>query len=87
MIDTQHVQTELGGDLDLQYYITVDDLMVGESLLCESYGAMICNLSSGVSESVRNITTSAAHIEHIVGILHTHSVTPETLFDVIIDMI
>jgi len=86
LICTNHATGQDGAPLTYEYFITVDDLSVGTTLICESYGAAI-RCGGGAYAAVRNITTSALQIEHMICLFQESLVTPETLYDVVIDLI
>ena len=86
LIYTSDAASQNGSPLSFEYFITVDDLSIGSTLICESYGAAIrCN--DGTYAAVRNITTSAVQIEKMLRLFQENLVTPETLNDVVSDLI
>jgi len=85
-IDSVQATAQDGTLLTYEYCITVDDLSVGSTLICESYGAAI-RCGEDNYAAVRNITTSARQIEHMLWLFQKNLVTPETLHDIVTDLI
>ena len=86
LIYTSDAASQNGSPLSYEYFITVDDLSVGSTLICESYGAAI-RYGDGTYTAVRNITTSAVQIEEMLRLFQESLVTPETLYNVVSDLI
>jgi|GEM_PF-1565046 hypothetical protein len=86
LIYTNTATAQDGRPLTYEYFITVDDLSIGSTLICESYGAAI-RCDDGAYAAVRNITTSALQIEQMLELFQKSLVSPETLYDVVTDLI
>ena len=86
LIYTNEAVTQGGAALTYEYFITVDDLSIGNTLICESYGAAVRCGEDGYA-AVRNITTSAQQIEHMLWLFQKNLVSPETLYDIVVDLI
>ena len=84
-----------GGELEtgLRYYVLVDELDLGQGMLCESYGVKAMFASSPVAvvapdgdeASVRNITVRPERIDRLLELLQRNQVPPVALRDVIDD--
>lgn len=83
------VQDEYGTDITLQYYLLVDSLSCGDEVVCESYGIFVLSSSDRyfTEESVPNVTTNAEQIYSLLELVHTHSVMPGMLKDVLVDVL
>ena len=75
-----------GGELEtgLRYYILVDELELGQGMLCESYGVKV-TAPDGEEASVRNITVRPERIDRLLELLQRNQVPPVALRDVIDD--
>ncbi len=82
----KHLTLESGGDLEVAYYITVDELCGAEEVLFENYGVGI-RLSGGDEDSIRGITVSSDKIALLLRVLSDGDVTPVSLRDVLYDLL
>ena len=75
-----------GGELEtgLRYYVLVDELELGQGMLCESYGVKVTT-PDGEEASVRNITVRPERIDRLLELLQRNQVPPVALRDVIDD--
>ena len=75
-----------GGELEngLRYYVLVDELELGQGMLCESYGVKV-TAPDGEEASVRNITVRPGRIDRLLELLQRNQVPPVALRDVIDD--
>ncbi|MEQ2442860.1 DUF6514 family protein [Pseudoflavonifractor sp. CLA-AP-H29] len=83
-VGTREEQGEDGRAVRCDYYILIDQMEVGGSFACESYGVGIAE-SDGERVDLPNITTSAARIDELMELLTRNAVTPASLRDVVED--
>ena len=77
--------TDLEGKaLGVEYYVLVEEAMLGKTFCCENYGVRIAD-SAGGGEAVSNITVSTRRIDELMELLVRNRVTPAALRDVVED--
>jgi len=82
---TREELTDAAGRLrSFEYYVLVEEAMVGQTFCCESYGVRVTD-GSGDEAAVPNITTSTRRIDELMELLVRGGVTPCTLRDVVED--
>ena len=81
---TQEEQGEDGSTVQCDYYVLIDQMEVGGSFVCESYGVGIA-IPGGERTDLPNITTSAARIDELMELMIRNAVTPASLRDVVED--
>lgn len=82
-IDTMEAPGEDGAGHSFQYFILVDQMEMGDGLVCESYGVKA--VSPTEEAAVPNITVSAARIDELIELLKRNAVSPTQLRDVVDD--
>ena len=83
-VGTREEQGEDGRAVRCDYYVLIDQMEVGGSFACESYGVSIA-APDGERVDLPNITTSAARIDELMELLTRNAVTPASLRDVVED--
>lgn len=83
-VGTREEQGEDGSTVQCDYYVLIDQIEVGGSFACESYGVGIA-IPGGERTDLPNITTSAARIDELMELLTRNAVTPASLRDVVED--
>jgi hypothetical protein len=78
---TRAIHTDAGNELNLSYYILVEENKDG----LETYGVQVVENESGNSASVLGITMDGDMIESLVEMLERNAVTPVSLPDVLAD--
>jgi hypothetical protein len=78
---TRAIHTDAGNELNLSYYILVEENRDG----LETYGVQVVENESGNSASVLGITMDGDMIESLVEMLERNAVTPVSLPDVLAD--
>jgi len=75
--------------LDLRYYILAEEVTCAGDVLCESYGVeVVAQAGREVSRRrVRHLTFDGDCARAFVSALCLHAVTPETLLDVVEDLL
>lgn len=83
-VGSRSEQGEGGSVVECSYYILIDQMEVGGSFACESYGVGVATRDGGRVD-LPNITTSAARIDELIELLTRNAVTPASLRDVVED--
>jgi hypothetical protein len=83
----REVESENGERYQLPYFLLVESVHCGESIICENYGVKLCVEKDDVLESISvpGITTCAGAIEQFIILLARNCVTAVTLRDVLDD--
>ena len=81
----ENMTDEAGGSLCVEYYVTVEEAVLGETFCCETYGVRVAEGNGGETAAVPNITTSTRRIDELMELLVRGGVTPSTLRDVVED--
>jgi hypothetical protein len=83
----REVRTEKGNLYRISYYLLVESVRCGESILCENYVVKLCVEQEGVSDvvSVPGITTCAGAVGGLLALLERNGVTAVSLRDVLDD--
>ena len=82
-VATRQCRDQTGVPRQFHYFLTVDEEEASR-LLCENYGVRIAE-DSGDNAIIPAITTSAARIDELSGLLVRNGVTPAALNDVLSD--
>ena len=84
LVEPDHPAAGAERETGLRYYILVDELELGDGMLCESYGVKVA-APDGEEESVRNLTVRPERIDRLLELLQRNQVPPVALRDVIDD--
>lgn len=82
----KYLTLETGSDLEIAYYITVDEIIYADEITFENYGVGI-RLSGGDEDSIRGITVSSDKIALLLQVLSDGDVTPISLREIIYDLL
>lgn len=74
-----------GRHLSFDYYVLIEEAVLGETFCCENYGVRIADTAGQEAMEVPNITTSTRRIDELVELLVQGEVTPSSLKDVVED--
>ncbi len=83
-LKTVELRDEEGEAHVYDYYITIDELDVGQ-FACESYGMKIVERSGRAAALVPHVTCDIGRIDELSDLVVNNEVTPETLLDVVTD--
>jgi len=84
-VDTKVVLDPEGNTWTCDYSILIDEMAMGESLACESYGLKVRIRESGEEACIPNITIRIAQIDALMEQFLRNTVTPATARDVVDD--
>ena len=82
----KYLSLEGGGNREIAYYITVDEILSASNTVFENYGVRI-KLDNSEEDLIRGITLSAEKIGFVLQALADGTVTPVGLRDVLYDML
>ena len=75
-----------GGELEtgLRYYVLVDELELGQGMLCESYGVKVRE-AGGETAAIPDLTVNTERIDSLMELLTRNTVGPAGVRDVVDD--
>lgn len=85
--DRRRAYTEEGCAYGAEYYLLVEEIRVGDALLCENYGVKIRVSGGKASEeaAAHGVTPSQAGVTTLLNVLSRNFVTPSALAEILED--
>ena len=83
-VGTREEQGEDGSTVQCDYYVLIDQMEVGGSFACESYGVKVAEQGGDIAV-IPNITVSISRIDALVDRMLRNTVSPASARDVVDD--